>query len=114
MLEAQEKQTKYAAGKEINVEVRDRAWLLIRLFRTDMPLKKLDYKHAGPYPVSKTINQNSYKLDLPKTICNHNMFHVSLLGLYTPPTISQLSSERHPVIVDNSQEWEVEQILNSK
>ena len=114
LLEAQEKQTKYAGGKEITFEVGDRVWLSTRHFRTTRPSKKLDYKRAGPYTVSKTNNKNACKLDLPKTMRNHNVFHVSLLDRYTPPTIGQPPSEPHPVIVDDSEEWEVDRILDSK
>jgi hypothetical protein len=45
---------------------------------------------------------------------NHNVFHVWQLDLYTPPVIGQPSSEPHPVIVDDLEEWEVERILDSK
>ena len=64
--------------------------------------------------VSKTISRNAYKLDLPKTIRNHNVFQVSLLNLCTPPTIGQPSSEPHAVIIDDSEQWEVDRILDSK
>jgi hypothetical protein len=89
LLEAQEKQTKYARGKEITFQVGDRVWLSTRHFRTTRASEKLDYKVAGPYTVSKTIYKNAYKLDLPKTMRNHNVFHVSLLDRYTPPIIGQ-------------------------
>jgi hypothetical protein len=45
---------------------------------------------------------------------NHNVFHVSQLDHYTPPVIGQPSTEPHPVIVDDWEEWEVERILDSK
>ena len=79
LLDAQERQTKYAGGKEITFEVGDRVWLSTKHFRTTRPSKKLDYKRAGLYTVSKIINQNAYKLNLPKTMRNHNVFHVSHL-----------------------------------
>jgi hypothetical protein len=60
------------------------------------------------------INKNSYKLDMPKTMRNPNVFHVSQLDHYTPPVIGQPSLQPNPVIVDDSEEWEVEQILDSK
>ena len=59
LLEAQEKQTKYAGGKEITFEVGDRVWLSTRHFRTTRPSKKLDCKRAGMYMVWKTINKNA-------------------------------------------------------
>jgi len=45
---------------------------------------------------------------------NHNVFHVSLLDLYTRPITGQPPSEPHPVIVNDSEEWEVHRILDSK
>jgi hypothetical protein len=77
MLDAQERQTKYAGEKDITFEVGDRVWISTRYLRMTRPSKKLDYKRAGPYTVSKIINQNAYKLDLPKTKLNHNDFHIS-------------------------------------
>jgi hypothetical protein len=62
--EAQANQTKYAGGKEVIFEVGDMVWLSSRHFRTTRQSKKLDYKRAGPYTVSKVINKNAYKLDL--------------------------------------------------
>jgi hypothetical protein len=116
ILDSQERQTKYAGGKEITFEVGDRVWLSTKHFRTTRPSKKLDYKRAGPYTVSKIINQNAYKLDLPQTMRNHNVFHVSQLDRYTPPVVGQPPSEPLPTIVDKSgeEEWEVDRILDSK
>ena len=45
---------------------------------------------------------------------NHNVFHVSQFDHYTPPVVGQPSSEPHPVIVDDSEKWEVERNLDSK
>jgi len=44
----------------------------------------------------------------------HNVFHVLQLDHYTLPVVRQPSSEPHPVIVDHSDKWEVERILDSK
>jgi len=112
--EAQANQTKYAGGKEVVFEVGDKVWLSTRHFRTTRPSKKLDYKQTGPYTVSKVINKNAYKLDLPYTIRKHNVFHVSLLDRYTPPTAGQPPTEPQPTVVDDSDEWEVDRILDSK
>jgi hypothetical protein len=116
ILDAQERQTKYAGGKEIMCEVGDRVWLSTKHFRTTRPSKKLDDKRAGPYTVSKIINQNAYKLDLPKTMQNHNVFHVSQLDRYTPPVVGQPLSEQLPTIVDESggEKWQVDGIIDSK
>jgi len=86
MHEPQARQTKYASGKEVVFEVGDKVWLSTLHFRTTWPSKKLDYKRTGLYTVSKVINKNAYELDLPYTIRKHDVFHVSLLDYYTPPT----------------------------
>jgi len=112
ILEAQQRQTKYAGGKEITFDIRDKVWLSTKHFRPARPLKKLDYKRAGPYTMCKVINRNAYKLDLPKTIRNHNIFHVSQLDRYTPPVSGQPSNEPLTMIVHNSEEWEVDHILD--
>jgi len=114
ILEAQERQTKYAGGKEMTFPVGDKVWLSTRNLKTSRPSKKLDYKRTGPYMVSKIINKNAYKLDLPSTMRNHNVLHVSLLDCYTPPVGGQLSSEPHPIIVEQTEEWEVDRILDSR
>jgi len=106
--EARADQTKYAGAKKVVFEVGDKVWLSTRHFRTTRPSKKLDYKRTGPYTLSKVINKNAYKLDLPYTIQKHNIFHVSLLDRYTPPTAGQLPSEPQPMVVDDSDEWEVD------
>jgi hypothetical protein len=93
--------------------VGDEVWLSTRNLKTSRPSKKLEYKRAGPYTVSKIINKNAYTPDLPKTMRNHNIFHVSLLDPYTPPAKGQPSQDPHPMIVEDKEEWEVDRILDS-
>jgi len=116
LLKAQKRQSKYTSGKEITFKVGDKVWLSTKHLRTTRPLKKLDYKRTGPYTVSRIINKNGYKLDLPNTIHNHNVFHVSLLDRYAPPVAGQPPSEPQLMIVDDAgdQEWEVKRILDAK
>jgi hypothetical protein len=113
-LEARVQQSKYVGRNDVTFAVGNRVWLTTRHFRTTRPSKMLDYKRTGLYTVSKIINKNGYQLDLPKTMWNHNVFHVSQLHHYTPPVVGQPFWEPHPVIVDDSEEWEVKRILDSK
>jgi hypothetical protein len=92
--------------------VGDTVWLSTRNLKTSRPSKMLDYKRTGPYMASKIINKNDYKLDFPSTTRNNNIFHVSLLDRYTLPVGGQSSSEPHPMIVEETQEWEVHRILD--
>ena len=76
--------------------------------------KKLDYKRIGPYTVSKVINHNAYKLDLPPTMRVHNVFHVSLLDRYRDSIPGQPLAELTPIVIGDNEEWEVDRILNSR
>jgi hypothetical protein len=114
ILEAQQRHTKYAGGKEIMFDIGDKEWLSTRYIWTTRPAKKLDYKRAGPYTVSEVINRNAHKLDLPNTMWNLNVFHVLQLDRYTPPVIGQPPNKPLPMIVAASEEWEVDRILDSK
>jgi len=114
IIEAQEHQTKYAREKEMTFVFGDNLWLSTRNLKTSRPSTKLDYKRTGPYTVSKIINKNTYKLDLLSSVRNHNVFHVSLLSVYTPPVRCQPSSEPHPVIVDETENSEVDCIFDCR
>jgi len=113
IIEAQERRAKYASGKEMTFAVGDKEWLSTRNLKTSRPSKKLDYKRTGPYKVSKIINKNAFKLDLPNTMRNNNVFHVSLLDHYTLPERGQPSSPPHPMIVEETEEWEVDRVPDS-
>jgi len=58
IINAQERQTQYASGKEMTFPVGDKVWLSTRNWKTYRPSKKLDYKRTGPCTVSGIINQN--------------------------------------------------------
>jgi len=45
---------------------------------------------------------------------NHNIFHVSQLNRYTPPVSGQTLNEPLPMIFDDSEECEVDCILEPK
>jgi len=60
------------------------------------------------------INKNAYRLDLPRTVQNHNVFHVAYLDCFTQPVRGLQCSEPHLVIVEKTGEWEVYGILDSR
>jgi hypothetical protein len=58
-------------------------------------------------------DENAYKFDLPYAIRNHNVFHATLLDRYSPPTASQPPSKLQPMVVNDSDGWQVDRILDT-
>jgi len=93
----------------------DLVWVDGRNWRTARPSRKLENKHHGPYPVVRTIGTHAYELDIPATIQKHGTFPVSLLhAAADDPLLGQVNPPPLPVIVEGEEEWEVEEILNSR
>ena len=114
---AQNHQAKFydARHKPIEFQRGDRVWLLSRNIRTECPNKKLDWKRLGPYTVIERIGTQAYRLDLPRTMKIHPVFHISLLEQYKPSIIPGRIQEPPPSIIINGEfECEVEDILDSK
>ncbi|MBW0512598.1 hypothetical protein O181_052313 [Austropuccinia psidii MF-1] len=94
----------------------DKVWLASKNIKTTRPTKKLSERWLGPFEVLKKIGSHAYHLKLPqqwKTV--HPVFHVSLLEPVkhsTIPNCHQLPPP--PVLVEEQEEWEVAQVLDSK
>jgi len=108
LFQADVQQSKYVGGNDMTFEIWNQVRLSTQHFWTTRLSIILEYKRTGPYAVSMIINKNAFKLDLPKTMQNHNVCHVSQLDNYTLLVVGQPSLEPHPVILDYSKEWEVE------
>ena len=95
--------------------VRDMVWLLRRHIATTHPCAKLDYKRLGPFRIIEWINPIGFRLALPPTFNIHDIFHVSLIELYHPSRIpGQQPPPPPPVELSTGEEYEVDQILDSR
>jgi hypothetical protein len=95
-------------------KVGDKVWLDLRNVRTPRPSKNLDWLHAK-YTVTEVISSHSYRLDVPTGI--HPVFHVDLLRRAAiDPFPSQQRDDAQPpaVLIDNNDEWAVEEILQTR
>jgi hypothetical protein len=72
----------------------------------------------GPYTILERVGSRAYTLDLSPSIQLHLVFHISLLepaepdsepipGYIQPPLPA-------PVIIDNDEEYELEEIVDSR
>src|SRR5882724_9227545 len=96
--------------------VGDKVWFNGQNINTTCPMKKLDYKWLGPYPVDKVISWNAYLLKLPSSFSRtHPVFSVTLLRPYNADMITEQVQHDPPppVVRDGVEEYEVELILNS-
>ena len=96
-------------------QVGDKVWLSTRNIQTQRPSRKLDYKQVGPFKILERIGATSYKLELPSSMKIHPVFHSHLLRLDPDNALEgQHKEPTPPIIVDGEEEWEVEQIMDSK
>jgi hypothetical protein len=95
----------------------DKVWLKRKYVKTTRPSNKLDFKFIGPYPILEKIGSKAYKLGLPPSVKIHPVFHLSLLEPATtrnPPIPGHIQPPPPPVIINSEEEWEVEEILDSR
>ena len=96
-------------------QIGDEVWLLRRHIHTTRPSSKLDFKRLRRFRILEKISSHAYKLDLPASMKCHPVFYVSL---FKPAAIDPLKGQKRPqpppIIVDDEQEWEVEEIVDSK
>ena len=92
-----------------------KVWLVRKNINTTRPSSKLDYTKLGPFKILKKVGNRAYKLELPTTIKIHPVFHVSLLEPVVEEKIpGRTQTPPPPVIIDDSEEYEVENILDSR
>jgi hypothetical protein len=93
----------------------DQVWLEGTNLKRMHPKAKLDTKRYGPFTITKKVSPVVFKLGLPSHWRIHDVFHASLLTPYK-------EMEEHgcnfvqpaPELVEGEEEYEVEQVLNSR
>ncbi|MBW0547953.1 hypothetical protein O181_087668 [Austropuccinia psidii MF-1] len=94
----------------------DKVWLASKNIKTTRPTKKLSERWLGPFEVIKKIGSHAYHLKLPQQWKSvYPVFHVSLLEPVKQSAIpNQHQLPPPPVLVEEQEEWEVAQVLDSK
>src|SRR5258706_284752 len=98
-------------------KVGDKVWLSLQNYSSDRPMKKLNHKWAGPFAIAKVISPATIKLCLSTQEKNiHPIVSVSIVCPYIPDEIAECLQplQPSPIMVDNQEEYEVEEILDSR
>ena len=84
LIRAQEYQKKYydKGWQDTMFEPGQKVWLCVKNIFIKRPSWKLDWLCYEPYRILEELGNQAYKLELPKTLNIHNVFHVSLFRAY--------------------------------
>ena len=98
-------------GKQPQLKVGDLVTVDKRNMGSRSPLKKLDHKKAGRFPITKVVGKRAFRVQLPECSQTHPTFHVQLLERYQvcreerrrrrPPTPKPIDGEINYVV------WEI-------
>lgn len=114
---AQERQRQQADAhrRKEDFNVGDRVYVTSKNWRTDRPGRKLSDQASGPYRIVRKVG-NAYELELPDSIRVHPVFAPEKLRLAarTEPLPGQVVDPPPPIVVNEEQEWEVDEILAAR
>ena len=93
----------------------DWVWLEAKHLALPYTSAKLAPKCHSPFQITKEILPVAYQLELPRAWTIHDVFHSSLLMPYkeTPEHRAQFQCPL-PELIDNEEEYEVEDIINHR
>ncbi|KIV98558.1 uncharacterized protein PV09_09478 [Verruconis gallopava] len=94
----------------------DLVLLSTKHLRLKQPSKKLAPRFVGPFRILEPVGTQAYRLQLPASWKVWNTFHVSLLEKYHQREGGENTANQLPLpeIIDDEEEWEVEEILDKK
>jgi hypothetical protein len=107
---ARQRQKRYADANRQEAEFRIGDMVLLNTQNLRLKAagsRKLLPRYIGPFRVTAIINPVACKLELPAHFKFHDVFHVSLLKLYQ----GKPKSLPDPIIIDDEEEFRVNQVL---
>jgi len=95
----------------------DRVYLDVSDIKTTRPSPKLSHRRLGPFEIECQVGPSAYCLKLPHGMRQlHPVFNIIKLSAAPEDPIlgRKLQAPPLPIVVDGKEEWEVEEILNSR
>jgi hypothetical protein len=81
-------------------DVSDMVFVSAKNIRTNRNSRKLDWKKLGPFPIKEIISPYVYRIDPPRSMKMHPIFHVSLLDpAANDPVPGEIQPAPLPIIV---------------
>lgn len=92
-----------------------KVWLEGKNIKTTHPTNKLAPKRHRPFTITEVLGMVTFKLQLPHTWKIHPVFHATLLSPFIEtPEYGEAYAHPPPELIEDEEEYEVEQILNSQ
>jgi len=88
----------------------DPVYLIRKNIKTKRPNSKLDFKKLGPFKIKDKLGPVTYRLQLPKNMKIHPVFHIALLEPANPETPLETSQP----LEQTDKEYDVEEVLGFK
>ena len=100
----------------INYNPGDLVWLSSTNIPSDRPSRKLDYRFLGPYVIVEKVGHSAYKIKTPGRSTRHATFNETLLKKHNKGQFpsQQTPPPPPPELKDGFDEWEVEEIKDSR
>jgi hypothetical protein len=95
------------------LSVGDKVWLLLTNISSKRQSKKLDNRKGGPFTITEKISSHAYRLQLPKTMKVHDIFHINLLTRVKEDEDFHRRQAKPPPIIteEGEEEYEIDHIV---
>ncbi|KAJ3538280.1 hypothetical protein NMY22_g5229 [Coprinellus aureogranulatus] len=108
----------YETGKRTahSFQVNDYVWLSAKNIAIKVPTCKLGDLYLGPFKITEKVGDLDYRLQLPDPLSRlHPVFHIDKLYPWKGSDINGiLPPPPDPIELDGEEEWEVQEVLDSR